>query len=390
MTRGGAPRVGIDVSSGINQGAGIGRVTREAVAALAAHPAQLSLSLFYAREATEAAASGERWLADLMARHPRPRARRIPLPPRVLTRLWLRLRAPIPAEVVTGPVNVLWGPDYVAPPVARARTVVTVHDLSFITVPEHADAGLRAYLTRSVPAALRRAARVVAVSEATRRGVIDHLGIAPERVSVIYNGIDGRFRLLPPEVIAETRALHALPERFILIVGTLEPRKNHLTLIRAFATLAPRFDDVALVIAGRRGWKDEPIFQEVERLRLGDRVRFLGAFPDTDLPALYNAAAIFAYPSWQEGFGLPPLEAMACGVPVVTSTAGALPEVCGDAALLVEPADVDGLAAALGRLLAAEEDRRAWAARGPARAARFTWAAAADGLVEVFQRCRVG
>lgn len=381
-------RVAIDVTSGINQGAGVGRVTREAVTALAARPEALDLRLFYTPEATPVARAGERWLAELADRSERVRVRRLPLPSRWTARLWLRLRLPLPAELVTGRVDLLLAPDFVAPPTAWARTIVTIHDLSYLAVPQYADPGLRRYLSGAVPRSLRRAAHVVAVSETTRREAIERLGLTPDRVSVVYNGVDPAFRPLPPATVDEVRRRLALPERFILTLGTLEPRKNHLGLIQAFAQLQESEPAVPLLVAGRRGWLDEPIFRAVEELGLQASVRFLGGVDDADLPALLNAAAVLAYPSFYEGFGLPPLEAMACGTPVVTSTGGALPEVCGEAALLVAPADTAGLADALGRALMDRALRTTLRERGLRRAAGFTWANTAAGLVEVFRRVR--
>lgn len=381
-------RVAIDVTSGINQGAGVGRVTREAVTALAARPEPLDLRLFYTAEETPVARAGERWLAELAARSERVRVRRLPFPARWTARLWLRLRLPLPAELVTGRVDLLLAPDFVAPPTAWARTIVTIHDLSYLAVPQYADPGLRRYLSGAVPRSLRRAAHIVAVSETTRREAIERLGLTPDRVSVVYNGVDPAFRPLPPATVDEVRRRLALPERFILTLGTLEPRKNHLGLIQAFAQLQESEPAVSLLVAGRRGWLDEPIFRAVEELGLQASVRFLGGVDDTDLPALLNAAAVVAYPSFYEGFGLPPLEAMACGTPVVTSTGGALPEVCGEAALLVDPADTAGLADALGRALMDRALRTTLRERGLRRAAGFTWANTAAGLVEVFRRVR--
>jgi glycosyltransferase involved in cell wall biosynthesis len=373
------------VTAGVNQGAGVGRATRETVNALAALPEQPALTLFYSRERTAVAEAGLAWLAELAARCPWVRVRRLPLSPRWTTLLWLRYRLPLPVEVVTGPVEVLLAPDFVAPPAARARTVVTVHDLSYLTVPQYADPGLRRYLTAAVPRSLRRAAHVVAVSEATRRDIIAHLGLPPARVTTVYNGVDPRFRPLDPTARAAARARLGLPERFILTVGTIEPRKNHLGLLRAFARLAADQPDLALLIGGRRGWLDAPIFAEAARLGLGERVRFLGPVPDADLPALLGTAGVFAFPSWYEGFGLPPLEAMACGAPVVASNASSLPEVVGEAGLLVDPGDVPALADALARALTDAALRAELTRRGPAQAARFTWAATARRLLEVFR-----
>jgi glycosyltransferase involved in cell wall biosynthesis len=381
-------RVAIDVTAGINQGAGVGRATRETVTALAALGGDLRLHLFYGAERTATAAAGEHWLAGLRTRYPAVTTRRLALPPRWLTRLWLRLRVPVPVEVVTGPVDILLAPDFVAPPAARARPVVTVHDVSYLTVPQYADPGLRRYLTAAVPRSLRHAAHVVAVSEATRHDIIRYLGLPTERVSVVYNGVDQAFRPLDAAETSAVRARLDLPPRFVLIVGTLEPRKNHAGLIRAFAHLSAEDPALGLVVSGRRGWLEEPIFAHVRRLGLEERVRFLGPVPDVDLPALYNLATVFAFPSWYEGFGLPPLEAMACGTPVVTSTGGALPEVCGPAALIVEPGDEAGLATALRRLLHDDSLRASLRQRGLEQAARFTWEATARQLFEVLQRVR--
>lgn len=382
----GRGRLAIDVTAGVNQGAGIGRATRETVEALAARPDAPQLTLFYARERGATADIGVAWLRDLATRYPAVRQRWLLLPPRWVTYAWLRRRLPLPVEAIVGPVDLVLAPDFVAPPAARARTLVTVHDLSFLTVPEHADPGLRRYLTAAVPPALRRAAHVIAVSETTRRDVITRLGLAPDRVTTVYNGVSDRFRPLDAPARAAARARLGLPARCIVTLGTIEPRKNHLGLLRAFRLVAAAQPDVALVIGGRRGWLDQAVFDEVTHLGLGDRVRFLGPVPDTDLPALYAAATVFAFPSWYEGFGLPPLEALACGTPVVASAASSLPEVCGEAALLIDPADTAGLADALARLLTNDALRADLAARGPAQAARFTWAATADGLLSVIDR----
>jgi len=379
-------RLAIDVTAGVNQGAGVGRATREVVSALAGLSSPLALTLFYAAERTVVAEEGLAWLRGLAARHPVVRTRRLPLSPRWTTFLWLRHRLPLPVEALTGPADVLLAPDFVAPPAIRARTIVTIHDLSYLTVPQYADPGLRRYLTAAVPRSLRRAAQVIAVSEATRREAITHLGLPPERVTTVYNGVDARFRPLDAAARAAARARLGLPERYLLTLGTLEPRKNHVGLLRAFARLTSLEPDLTLVIGGRRGWLDGPIFDDVRRLGLGDRVRFLGGVHDDDLPDLYAAATAFAYPSWYEGFGLPPLEALACGVPVVTSATSSLPEVCGDAALLVDPADDAALAAALTRVLRDEPLRADLARRGPMRAAGFTWAATAGGVLTIINR----
>lgn len=184
------------------------------------------------------------------------------------------------------------------------------------------------------------------------------------------------------------RQKYALPDRFILSVGTIEPRKNLSTLLEAYHTLRQSDPELGLVIAGRRGWRSAGFFQRLQALGLTTEVHLLGPVPDADLPALYGAAAVFAYPSLYEGFGLPPLEAMACGTPVVASNTSSLPEVIGDAGLLVAPHDVAGLAASIKMALSNTALRADLRARGLMQAVRFTWEAAARATLQVYQRVR--
>jgi glycosyltransferase involved in cell wall biosynthesis len=208
---------------------------------------------------------------------------------------------------------------------------------------------------------------------------------------VIPEGVEPRFRPdVDPDVVARVRDRFALPERFILTVGTIEPRKNHTTLVEAFAALRARHPEVGLVIAGARGWLYDHFFERVRALALDEHVVFTGHVPDEDMPALLNAAEVFAFPSEFEGFGLPPLEAMACGIPVVSSDAASLPEVVGDAGMLIAPRDVTGWVQALDRLLEDAPLRAEFAARGRARARRFSWDAAAERTVEVYRSVITG
>jgi glycosyltransferase involved in cell wall biosynthesis len=221
----------------------------------------------------------------------------------------------------------------------------------------------------------RRAARVIAVSAHTASDVVARLGVPPERVAVVPNAVGEEFRPEPDaRVLAEFRAAKGLPERFVLFVGTLEPRKNVAGLLRAFARVAAAEPEVPLVIAGGKGWLYDEIFALHKQLGLGDRVRFTGYAAAEELPRLYAAATVFVYPSFYEGFGLPPLEAMACGTPVVASNASSLPEVVGEAGLTVDPRDEGALAAALLLLLRDPDRRAALRAAGLARAAGFSWA----------------
>ena len=412
-------KVGIDYTAAVWQGAGIGRYTRELIRAIVEQGREFEYTLFYAAGQL---APDSPYLADLSrlcATHPNVRAVPIPLTPRRLTQIWQRLRLPLPVEVFTGPLDLLHAPDFVLPP-TRARTILTIHDLSFLVHPECAVPSMVRYLTDAVPRSLRRADIVLADSEATRQDLARLLAVAPERVAVVYPGVAPRFRPLPPEQTEPVRRRLDLPERFLLFVSTLEPRKNLVRLLEAFArVIEPTTDDrrptandrrggntqhiirntqpvspphpltpspLHLVIAGRRGWLYEEVFATIERLQLGERVRVLDFIDDNDLPALYNLAWVFTYPSIYEGFGLPALEALACGTPVVTADNSSLPEVVGDAAVLAPAEDVAALADAIGRVVSDEALRARLKAAGPPHARLFTWERAARQVLACYRR----
>jgi glycosyltransferase involved in cell wall biosynthesis len=304
-------------------------------------------------------------------------------------RIWHRARLPLPVELVTGRLDLFHSPDFTLPPtMPGVPTVLTVHDLTFVRDPDSADERLRAYLGRVVPRSVRRATHVLADSKATRQDLIDLWDIPPEEISVVYCGVEPRFRpVVDPTVLANVRARYNLGDRpYIFSVSTLQPRKNYRRLIQAFAPLAGRHQNLTLVIAGGKGWKYEEILAEPERLGIGGRVLFPGFVAEPDLPALLSGAALFAYPSLYEGFGLPILEAMACGTPVIASDRSSLPEVVGDAGLQVDALDVEGLTAGMERLLTEEGLRTELIGRGAGRAANFTWERAARELLAVYNR----
>lgn len=282
-------------------------------------------------------------------------------------------------------LDLLHGMAFAAPLAAACPTVITVHDLSFLRFPDAFRRFNRLYLSFITRRATRRAARVIAVSESTRQDVIGLCGVAPERVVTVPNGVSEAFAPAAAARVAELRQRHGLPDRFILFVGTLEPRKNLERLVTAYADLRAADRAVPpLVIAGARGWFYEQLFARVQELGLADAVRFPGFIPHEDLATWYSAAEIFVYPSRFEGFGLPVLEAMACGTPVITSTASSLPEVAGDAALLVAPDDVAGWTAALQQALADEELRTTLCSRGLQRARLFSWTRTAAETAQVY------
>jgi len=319
----------------------------------------------------------------------------VPISDHTLAIVWHRLQLPLWVELVTGRLDIFYSPDFVLPPLRHGKTMLTIHDLSFMRYPECTDANLRVYLNKVVPRSVQRADLVLADSQHTKDDLTELLGVEANRVQVIYPGVEARFRPIEDRAILEqVRKRYNLPSQFILGLGTLQPRKNFTRLIEAFADLRS-FDlaqdrsaicDLRLVIAGGKGWLYEEIFATVERLGLGEQVVFPGFVADEDLPALYNLADLFVFPSLYEGFGLPPLEAMACGTPVITSNASSLPEVVGGAGLMVEPTDVESLAQAMRRVLEDESLQQEMIAKGLEQANQFTWEKAAVKLFSLYTK----
>src|SRR5215207_3925081 len=267
--------IGIDYTAAAWQGAGIGRYTRELIRAIVAQGHAHRYSLFYAAGGIDAASPYLADLRQLCAANPNLHRVAIPLSPRRLTQLWQRLRVPLPVELFTGRVDLLHAPDFVLPP-TRARTLVTIHDLSFLVHPECAEPSMVRYLTDAVPRGLQRANVILADSEATRNDLVRLLAIDPARVELVYPGVGPRFCPLPAEDIAPVRRRLGLPDHFVLFVSTLEPRKNLVRLLEAFAQIVQTDNsNLHLVIAGRRGWLYEDIFAAMDRLDLRERVRLL-------------------------------------------------------------------------------------------------------------------
>lgn len=261
---------------------------------------------------------------------------------------------------------------YVAPPVSRCPVVLTVHDVSYRIFPEFFSPRVRFILGLLVGPSVRHAARVVTISECTRRDIVRFYRVPASRVLVTPLAAGPQFTPQPWEEVARVRKIFDIPKRYILAVGNVQPRKNLVRLVRAFGEIAYETPDLQLVIAGRSMWQGSEVRAEVDRLGLELRVRFIGYVANGDLPALYTGATIFCYPSLYEGFGLPPLEAMACGTPVVASNVASLPEVVGGAAIMFDPTSVDELGQAL-RALLDEETGAEYRGRGLARAAQFSW-----------------
>lgn len=381
--------IAIDATSALAQGGGIGRFTRGLLRGLMAQGTPHRYTLATMRglhDNSLATPANFRWHT-------------LPLTEKQSVWLWHRLRVPLPVELLLGELpNLYHSPDYTLPPLLRARGVVTIHDLSFESMPEVHEPRLRRYLQRAVPPSIARADHVFADSKSTRDEILALYGTDPAKITVVYPGVEPRFRAFDPTdptdaaALREVRARYKLEQPFVLDVATLEPRKNLATLIRAFARYrAQRGHDpaVQLVLAGGGGWlgQREQLEELVTRLGLEEVVRFLGFVPDALLPALINAARVLAYPSLYEGFGLPVLEGLACGVPVITARNSSLPEAGGSAARYIDDArDEAALATALAEVLHDEETRARMVQAGLAHAAPFTWAATARQVVGLYEK----
>jgi glycosyltransferase involved in cell wall biosynthesis len=375
-------RIGLDVTAALTQGGGIGRYTRELVRALVRlGNGRYAFYLFAARQTKPPA------VPDPLPVAPGVYQKTAPLTEPWLYRLWYRARLPAPVQWVTGPLDLFHSPDFVLPPVAGGiPTLLTVHDLSFVHYPEVYPAVLVNYLNRVVPWSIGRASHVLADSEATRRDLMAIWQVPEAKITVLYSGVDAQFwRKAEVEAITAVRTRYGLADTpYLLTVGTVQPRKNYQMLIRAFAPIAADWPH-NLIIAGGKGWLTESMLDEVVRQGLEGRVRFIGFVADADLPALYSGADLFLFPSLYEGFGLPLLEAMQCGVPVIASNASSLPEVAGETAVLLSPHDPAAWTDTLQTLLADPLRRERLAADGPARAAQFTWQSAARQLLQLYQ-----
>ena len=293
----------------------------------------------------------------------------------------------LPLEVARVRPDVLHSPDFI-PPFRRVfRSVVTVHDVGFLRFPETLTEQSRRYYGQ-VGRAVRSAERTIAVSHATARDLAELLDAPLDRVRVVHNGVDALFRpQTNPDVLSRMRRRYGLDQPYVAFLGTFEPRKNLPTLLRAFRIVRARHD-VLLALVGRRGWLYEPILASIDELGIRPAVRVIEDAPRTDFPAILSGATAFAFPSLYEGFGLPPLEAMACGTPTVVADTSALPEVVGDAALLHPPTDHEALADALLRVIKDESLRTTLRARGIERAAHFTWERSARETLAVYREAR--
>ncbi|HEY67173.1 MAG TPA: glycosyltransferase family 4 protein [Thermoflexia bacterium] len=289
-------------------------------------------------------------------------------------------------EIARLGLDLLHSPDFIPPAGGTSRSVITIHDLNFLYYPQFLTAESRRYYNQQIEWAVRRADHILADSHATKSDLTSLLDVPPEKVTVVHLAANPAFHPLPKAQARQVAAQYGLEPEYLLFVGTLEPRKNLPGLLHAYRLLLDAGVTTApLVLVGGKGWLYNRIFERIEVLRLSEQVRFLNDVPDADLPGLYSAASVLAMPSFYEGFGLPALEAMACGTPVVVARRASLPEVVGEAGLLVDPDDPDDIARALARVLTEEPLRTKMRELGLAQAARFTWEETARRTLEVYR-----
>ncbi len=398
----------IDASAAVHNKAGLSRYGQELIAALVADPTHKGeYAVFYHDAATAQPGAVIKSLPGISTTQPsRPwRMRALLAQLANVSQDDMLSSAGAAAAAASQLPTLFHATEHLLPRFKRIKTVFTLHDLIFKFFPQHHLPLNRIYLSLAFPLFLKRADAIICVSEQSKRDAQRIYHVPDSKLRVIYEGVDPRFRRVTnAATLAHARERYHLPGRFILSVGTIEPRKNLKTLFEAYAALTGGeqsggrgqgsgirgVEDVRLVVAGRQGWLVEETTRAVDELGLTGRVLFTGYVADEDLPALYSLADAVAYPSVYEGFGLPPLEALACGVPVVCSNASSLPEVMGDAGLLIPPTDVRAWMLGLGRILTDADLRRDLSARGPRQAARFTWPDAARKTRAVYDELLAG
>ena len=374
-------RIGIDITSAITQGGGIGRYTRELVHALTAVDQANEYRFFSANIKAESPVQNSIPQGENCSYHP------APLNERWLYRVWYRAQLPIPVQWVVGKLDLFHSPDFVLPPTSgNIPTLLTVHDISFAFFPDVYPEKLVSYLNQVVPRSVKKATHILADSQATKDDLIEVWNTPSDKITVLYSGADERFQPVTDAAkITAVRQKYNLGDTpYILSVGTVQPRKNYQMLIRAFAPIAKTHPH-NLIISGGKGWLYDEMMAEIERQGLNGRVHFIGFVDDADLPTLYSDATLYVMPSIYEGFGIPVLEAMGCGVPVISSNASSLPEVAGDTAVLIPPDDQAAWTTAIQELLDNPAKRDTLKKGGFAQAQTFSWQKSAQQLIGIYE-----
>lgn len=365
----------IDISSAVHAKAGIGRYAESLARALTRHlPGRLAL--FYNRDRHTQPISG---LEEIPTRTVRAGYK----PWRMA--VWMGQCLGIDFSRLIPGARLFHATEHLLPPFGSLPTVLTVHDMIFKLFPEHQKRLNYWFLNAAMPLFCRRAGAIITVSQNSKRDIITHYGLDPGKIAVVYEAAGPQFRPVGTAGVQQVRQRYGLPERYVIHVGTIEPRKNLVGLIEALQKLRDEGMILPLVLVGAKGWLYTPFFRRLEQLAVRDSVRQLGYVPSEDLPGLYSGATVATVPSFYEGFGLPVLEAMACGTPVVSSSASCLPEFGGDAALYVSPTEVEALASAIRKVWTDCDLQAEMRHQGLQQAARFSWEQAAEQTLEVYR-----
>ncbi len=367
----------LDVSPTAQKQAGLGRYAGEIARALDQFNPNLNLSLFYNRQ-------GDAQLPDYLSHIPHRTVNLGNKPWRMGVLVSRMFRWPM--DKTFGAVDIFHATNHLLAHFSQARTVYTLHDLIFLHFPEYHLPYNRWYLTFAMPRYLHAADVIVTPSECSRQDAIKFYGLPESKIKVIYEAPAPTFQpAAESDSLDRVRQKYALPPKFILHVGTIEPRKNLIRLLDAFQSLLVDWPDLKLILVGKKGWLYDSFFDRLHALGLEEAVIFPGYVEEADLPAFYQLAEIFVFPSLYEGFGLGPLEAMACGTPVVSSNSSSLPEVIGNGGWLINPTDTAALASALHRVLADGSLRSDLKRRGLVQARKFSWQKTADELEKLYQ-----
>lgn len=375
-------RIGIDARPMVSEGTGVGSYTLNLIRNLGALDSKNRYTLFSSSFKDRIPFKSLRLPHNFELKDYR-------VPNRVLRGLWNYLSYP-PVEVFTGEIDIFHSPHSIPIPIKKAKLIVTIHDLFFLKYPELVDRYVREDHRRLSMGYLSKANKIITVSNSSKKDIIELLKVDPDLIDVIYEGVDNTFRVIKDETsLKNIRERYKLPQKFILFIGTLSPRKNPNGLIEAIAELKKRgLQDLCLVMVGPKGWRAEETLRLISKRNLEDCVRYLGYVPYEDMPFIYNISSLLVYPSLYEGFGLPPLEAMACGVPVIASNVSSMPEVLEDSALLVNPYDPYEIADSIENVIQNKSLRDSFIQRGLKKVKSYSWEDTAKRVIKIYEEVK--
>lgn len=367
----------LDVSAAVNVAAGLGRYSRTLTEAMLPYFVEDPV-LFYNH-------IGGRSRAIPEFEHLQRQPVRLGYKPWRMA-VWMGQLGHIPFNRLVPGATLFHAHEHLLMPLRDVPTILTVHDLIFKLFPEHHKRLNHIFLNHAMPLFVKRATAIIAISEATKRDLITHYQVPPEKITVIYEAAAPNFTPPSPQQVDVVRQRYQLPHHFLVVVGTIEPRKNYSRLVQALMHLRQRDPDLKLVVVGSKGWLYDDFFQAITDVGATEHIIFPGYIPDEDLPAMYAASTAMVMPSVYEGFGLPLLEAMACGTPIASSNAASLPELGGTVPIYFDPQNVDEMIAALETVLGDEHLQHTMRQRGPEQAARFSWNQAARETAMLYNR----